>query len=260
MKRFFSLLFVLIFLTSCANLLDTRKDPKNVDRIIYYSPHQDDEILSMGPAIRRDLSKGKEVYMLLISDGSTSSLYEPINKRLEEEGYSPFSSRQEFSEARTREMRKSLEELGLNLNHFYTANIPDDGSVTPEKVYEEGMKLMKELGEGRYHHKTLGEFEFEENGTHIACCQGVEKIIEETKEPGTFFYGVCVEKMDPLPEDKIQPRTEKDLEKVEEALKAYNIWAPENGFYAIGYQSVGYAFNRELENPTSYIIKEVNVD
>lgn len=36
---------------------------------IYFSPHQDDETLSMGNAISRDLSLGSEVYVVLFTDG-----------------------------------------------------------------------------------------------------------------------------------------------------------------------------------------------
>ena len=258
MKRKIVILFLIIFLVSCGEYITKQKEPKNIDGVIYYIPHQDDEILSMGAALRRDIVKGKEVYILLLSDGSTSSIFEPINERLEEEGY-PTLTREEFSKARTREMKKSLEELGFNLDNFYETNIIDDGSVTPEVVYEEGNKLIQKLNGGKYHHKTLGDFEFEENGTHLASFKGVKKIAEESGDPASFFYGVLVEKLEPLPKNKIKPETKEDLERIEKALNSYNRWDPKNGFYAIGYQSVRYAFDRELEDPTSYIIEEINI-
>ena len=42
--------------------------------IIYFAPHQDDELLSMGVDICNSIKKGKDVHVVLCTDGSSSGV------------------------------------------------------------------------------------------------------------------------------------------------------------------------------------------
>ncbi|MBO1915187.1 PIG-L family deacetylase, partial [Microvirga sp. 3-52] len=80
---------------------------------IYYSPHADDEVLSMGSGILHNLALGKEVIVVLLSKGLASNAINIVNEKLEKEGHSPITP-EEFGQARVEEFRNSVTSLGVS--------------------------------------------------------------------------------------------------------------------------------------------------
>src|SRR6516165_10844763 len=85
---------------------------------VFYSPHQDDEALGMAGAIREAVETGREVYLVLISNGSPSAaLLDRYNSTffcaLCNQQHSFRYSAQQLVEARLMEFRASSAALGI---------------------------------------------------------------------------------------------------------------------------------------------------
>ena len=91
--------------------------------IIYFAPHQDDELLSMGVDICNSLKKGKSVHVVLCTDGSGSSVKRKLNdgkscnKHPGEHIYD--LSEQEFIQARDTEFVASCLALGVKRENIH---------------------------------------------------------------------------------------------------------------------------------------------
>jgi LmbE family N-acetylglucosaminyl deacetylase len=101
---------------------------------IFYSPHQDDELLSMGHAITMYVQKGYDVHVVLLTDGSGSSSIHSVNEEMSEYYLEPLST-EEFSYARNLEFVRSLTALGVQRNHLHFSRLKD-GKTTLNEVEE----------------------------------------------------------------------------------------------------------------------------
>src|ERR1041384_80262 len=124
-------------------------------RVFFFEPHQDDGALFMGAIAAHHVLAGREVHVVLMSNGSTSNVREKLNGSIhsgpwwggfhtpEREGDEPLSAL-EFGLARTREWSASWEQLGVPIErqHFGTDlesswGLPDViGTVHAEEVIE----------------------------------------------------------------------------------------------------------------------------
>lgn len=92
-------------------------DSSGYSTVIYFSAHQDDETLEDFGGILQDLRTGKEVHVVLCSDGSASGIY----KQLLQEGHD--LTIEEFTALRDIEFTNALVSLGVPEENVH---IPDD--------------------------------------------------------------------------------------------------------------------------------------
>lgn len=115
--------------------------------VLFISPHQDDETLSMGMAIANHSSNpNNDVYVLSVFDGTGSSL----------NGYPGFPSGKEFSNARKDEQRRALAKLGVPASKISYLDIKDNtgmsqtqdaGGETPiDKIVEYVVQMAEGMG------------------------------------------------------------------------------------------------------------------
>lgn len=79
-------------------------------RILVIAAHPDDEILGMGGTIAKYVSKGDEVALLIVTDGSTSQ-------------YKDDPGLDEIIENKKKETEKAAQIIGIS--HIYYGNLPD---------------------------------------------------------------------------------------------------------------------------------------
>lgn len=96
------------------------------DICLWFTPHQDDETLTFGCAIRNHANLGKRNVVVLLTDGSSSGVRAQLGM-----------SRWRFAEARDDEMRRAVRHLGVLPGDLI---IPDirarDGELTVDKAKE----------------------------------------------------------------------------------------------------------------------------
>lgn len=102
---------------------------------IYINPHQDDETLSMGAQLVKDVLASKDVYIMQMTRGNLTRAHSLINEKLEVEGY-PLITTEELCHSRTREMKAGLLSIGVPEDHVIEYPYLKR-ELTPSIVFEE---------------------------------------------------------------------------------------------------------------------------
>ncbi|KKI93276.1 hypothetical protein WQ54_05450 [Bacillus sp. SA1-12] len=203
---------------------------------VFYSPHADDEVLSLGPSILHHRVRGDEIVVVLLSEGKASGAYDKVNQKLTDKGL-PTISLDEFATARIKEFKKSVQALGAEDEDVYVYQLPD-GDIQKDAVKE----IMEEMEE-RYPQATHHALSYTDpHHDHAASGYALKELIEEDQEISGTFY-LPVQEHQNLKYEGIYKVPGKYDEDFAESLNAYSIWDPENGFYAIGLTSVKPYFN-----------------
>lgn len=137
--------------------------------LVAVSPHQDDEILSMGPAILEAVAAGQSVEVLLVSRGEASVVRtRDLPSVL---GFVP--SPHHFSALRDREFDGAVRAMGATpIVPPYEDRLPD-GAATPESVA--GL-IRSQVPPGT---AVITLSEHDAHPDHRACGYGVQRLAEE---------------------------------------------------------------------------------
>ena len=232
-------------------------DSSDYSTVLYFSAHQDDETLEDFGGILQDLRCGKEVHVVLCSDGSASGIY----KQLLEEGYD--LTLEEFVAIRDAEFTNSLISLGVPAENIH---IPEDrladGTFPEEKARLKAfVKYWVEQypkAAVRTHSPKLGDVENHPDHTTLGdvCCElqdeGVIKKLRLFVDKWHIDEYRAVEgvTLDVLP--AYGKLIRKEPERLSGAVKAYSDINIQEGKYGIGGRSVvGYWAHLEAD-PVSY--------
>ena len=235
--------------------------------VLYFSPHQDDEILSMGIDICNSLRNGQNVHVILCTDGSKCSVRKQLsdgrkcNKHAGAHTYTLTES--ELTAARDKEFRESCLALGVadgNIHilkdRFVDRELTISGSKQIIMHYLATMEkdcvvctLNPNLNNGRQHrdHKALGyaAVELFNEGFIKELRLFTESYYAERFQHRTdFIRGECKKVVDSA--------SVPVKETIKKAAAAYSRWEPEAGRFAIGYHDIAKAFDALLKNGTSY--------
>lgn len=170
-------------LTVVGGRLD-RVRKKDYDKVLYLSPHQDDELVFFAPAIREDLKAGKEVYIALLTNGEKTGAITLINEKLaKDKKIGPI----ELIKARNLEFKHSCMELGIkkeNIFFFGYTNL-----AINEKDVEDSLKsLRKKLGNDILI-KALSPYKYELNRDHSLIGRVTKKFAIENNLALYLFGG-----------------------------------------------------------------------
>lgn len=219
--------------------------------VVFFVPHQDDEILSQGASIQQHVAAGRDVNIVLMTDGQASGARETIRT---ERGIS--LSESAFSKARDREFLDCLSRLGIPQSKVYFENLKD-GGVTRVRTKEIFRDYITKFPGGAF--KTMSWMDAHPDHHMLGRCldeldlagdvPGRDvRFIRSARYPGAVTPGGSNQRGD----DAI----------VCEAATAYNVWAPNRVSdasdmsrgprYAIGYTSVNSYFTELLANPVSF--------
>lgn len=207
---------------------------KDLNEVIYYIPHQDDEVITFGVSIHDHVVKGRDVHVVLLTDGANSAVREKLDLTPEE-----------FSDARNREFDLAVDILGVDPDNVEKIGY-SDGALKVEEVEE----VIREY-EGRYpnaSHKTFSYYDPHED--HANAGHALRNLMDEgVIEDGTFYFG---NNFTPLDVEIKKDNYDEDYRDViVEASRAYKQEDFANGMYGIGWKSVPEYFITLEENPVS---------
>ena len=212
--------------------------------LLFIAPHQDDELLSMGAAIKAAVAHGREVAVLIVGRGNKSVVRTRDLPVLL--GYIP--SEWEFARVRDREFRWCVENLGARaILPSYVERL-DERTFTADAVTD----FIRTFGsrEVEVHTLTaLGDL----NPDHVACAQAAAALHAEgwLTRPPRFYTHVsrrrAVEELGyaVAPEGRHTPVTRADQEPYRFTDLATERWG-------VGYRSVPYMFEAQLTDPAAY--------
>lgn len=219
--------------------------------VFFLEPHQDDGALFMAQVAAHHVLAGREVHVVLMSSGATSSARGKVNGTQHgggwwggwhdpaREGYSELEP-EEFAAARTREWSASWLQLGVPLERQHLgfgealASLPDSVSAFyATEVIDHFTELYPDAGFYAMHWA-------DPNPDHAACGTALRTLRladpqmdarwlvkpEESAEVGAQVYTVPGNL---AAEVKVMQKR---------ACHPYGAWQPRNDCYAIGYHSV----------------------
>ncbi|WP_100400353.1 cell wall-binding repeat-containing protein [Bacillus sp. FJAT-44742] len=204
------------------------------DTVIYYSPHPDDEILTMGVGIANDLYYGRDVHIILLTQGRASGTYQRVLAD------HPSLTPQEFGQSRVMEFIDAMERLGLPESNYEIYDFKD-GQLQVDEV-KEVVRKYEERYPGAYH-KTFSYYD--PHRDHVAAGIAVNELyIDKEIEKAEFhvssyqFQNVSGVNLPVY-----------DRERVIDAAHAYMYLSPREGRYSVGYSSVPHWFDRLIKRP-----------
>jgi LmbE family N-acetylglucosaminyl deacetylase len=227
---------------------------------IFYSPHQDDETLSMSVDILNHLVAGREVIVVLYTTGGGSFVQDVLNGNGSSaywgshnpymEGYSPLTDN-DFSEARNREFRSALGQLGVKPENIHLRAVDANGGI----LNKDSVKaLIQEYSVtyGPASHKTMSYYD--SSLSHAYSGQALLELYNEGALSDARFYIARSDWSLSRP-GSVYSATTAQKDKIKKAARVYEAWNPVSGAFAIGYHSVYAQFNQYLANPQNKIHK-----
>ena len=93
--------------------------------VLFFAPHQDDELLTMGAYAQRAIARGADAHVVLCSDGAKSCVREVLadgQACSKHDGIHAFELDEEaFSDARDREFLSSCQAIGFRPSRIHFA-------------------------------------------------------------------------------------------------------------------------------------------
>ena len=222
---------------------------------IFFSPHQDDETLTMGAQIAQHVNAGRYVILQLITDGHASNARNLMN---------PVLSYPDFVAARNREFLAAALKLGVHEVHFL--NLPD-GQLSSNTVPQNQRAVEANMASWMYHYpqgsfKTMSPFD--SSPDHALLGQALGNAARTAGLPvlanGYRDLRYMAKQDDiamvqqKLPQNGLPTATEyvDTSGRVVNALREYQYVNESIGRYGIGQISVGRSIEAALARPSSW--------
>ena len=241
--------------------INSRCGEKNV--VIYFAPHQDDELLTLGVDACRTLMDGEtDVHVVLCTDGSKSNKRFEIGNGKEcplHPGIHQYTlDIPQFITARDIEFRNSCDALGFapGAVHFYPRRLIDSflsveaaeatiRSVLAQFPQGAAVRTISPFGGKKQHadHRNLGLAAL--NLYRAGEIQDLKLFVEP------YCIDSCQAEYPDLHLTAL-PATQEEKHRISQGIAAYSLWNPEQGRYAIGYHSVTSIFKEFMNNPVAW--------
>lgn len=250
----------MIFADSLPDICVNRFKPAHSNTILYFVPHQDDELLTMGIDICSEVIKGNDVHVILCTDGSKSCVKSRLNDwqncSLHTEHHHYKLSDEEFVRARDAEFIASCRILGV-----HSANI----HILPQRAVDGALqvdfaeKIIKQYVQQYGTKATVAAIYFANGAKQHQDHKNLGLAVYNLWQKGLFrqvkFF------REPYCEAKKGVRfTAKSASpmiaaRVCYAAYSYGYWNPAVGRYAIGYHSVPQDFAKLRREMITYYCK-----
>ncbi len=231
--------------------------------ILYFCPHQDDELLSMGIDICESVLQNNNVCVILCTDGSNSSVKNKLNNGqfcyIHKENHNYNLSEQEFIKARDLEFVSSCKALGvLPENICVLNNRCPDGNLSVTFAQETIKNFMARYGEN-VKVCTIAPYNKRiQHQDHYNLGQAAKDLFNNgyIKEIRFFIEPYCVPKWLKklfLPFKFEKRKASSSMKnKMIKAFEQYSYWNPKENRYAIGYHSIKNSFDKYNKNNVIY--------
>ena len=209
--------------------------------VIFYTPHPDDETLSMSVLIANHARVGRKVHVVLLSDGRTSGALAAVNARLARQKL-PALTLAQFGAGRVRELRAACARLGVAAGNVHVENVADTLTVAnTQPVIRRYQARFPDAG----HYTMSWTDPFGDHGNVGKALRQLQRA-----DPTAFFdtrwvvYRIhwgekAVRDLGPWwarPDAVVRSR-------ILAAIAEYGVWNPAAGRYRIGFYSVISQFN-----------------
>ncbi len=195
-----------------------------VQTIIWYLPHPDDETIGMADAIYQSVQAGNRNYFIYFTKGENSlarhSVKDANGKRYE-------LSKEEFGRARVREALASLEVLGVESHQVIFFDYPD-GAV-PSSAAKETMRFFSSLYPGSIH-RTVSQHDPHED--HQTLAKALAQVSADDETIYAEFFHVYIYRNEKLM-DEMERRRVLNPETKGKSLAEFSRFDPEAGRFAI---------------------------
>lgn len=215
--------------------------------VLYFVPHQDDELLTFGIDIAEEIKNGSDVHIILCTDGASSGVRLRLNdgtqcEKCGERHIFPISV-EEFIATRDAEFHGCCDALGVKKENRHLAeNRIVDGSVSLENAKAVIKEYLAVFGADctvctmypnppeiqHRDHRTLGLAALELRQ------EGVIRHLKLMEEP----YVAVIADHDPADPPTRIVASDDIADKIASAVESYFLWRPANKRYAIGFHSV----------------------
>ena len=235
--------------------------------ILYFSPHQDDELLSMGVDICNSINEGHDVHVILCTDGSKCTVRHELANGKECDKcpgtHTYHLTEEDLTTARDEEFRESCRALGVEDGnvHILKKRFTDRELTVcnSKKTILHYLNVMgpdcvvctlnPNLDNNKQHrdHKGLG---------YAAAELFNEGFIHELRlftEP--YFSEFFQQRIDFIRggiRTAVNTATDLAQERIQKAAEAYSRWEPGVGRYAVGYHDIAKAFDALVKNGITY--------
>lgn len=215
---------------------------------LFFSPHQDDETLTMGAAISNHLNAGHSVHVILCSDGISSAA----------RSKTPLS-RTQFSKARDDEFKRACLALGVPASNIHISRFAvEDGKMTVSRARDIIMEYVEKFPGAMIKTHTDRGANSGQHSDHYNLGIAAMRLFTEGVITDLRFY---VEQYQLEGFYTQNPDVHVSLErtatptKVQAALNEYKRVNHSAGQYGIGYLSVPTSIDKVMANPVSYFHK-----
>lgn len=252
--------------------------PKPKPVAIYFVPHADDELLSMGADIVNHQRMGYDIQLVLASPGEHSGARFVVNGFREvwqgkkkvnnpifcqwhntyhsaDELKDPdhYLDTKEFGDARIREFYEVASRLGVPKENTHTYDLING------KFTEDGLRAIYDEFLSKYPHaifRTMSPYDYHPD--HAMMGKVLMKYEKEGKiKPIDTVYFLSIYKSRftkygklPVKQLKVGPMTKEESKRLQHAAEVYSLWEPEKGWLALGYHSVPQQFDSYFKNKT----------
>lgn len=206
--------------------------------VVFYSPHQDDETLAMGASIEQHAIAGRQVHVVLLTDGAASR----ARAALAERGVN--LSVPEFVAARDREFADACARLGVPAERVHDEREPD-GRLTPERA-RAILRAYRERYPTAGHH---GMSWLDAPGDHRVFGLALRELADEIPDRDARFY--LHHQFWSTADLPAAYYEESEQRRARAAAAAYRLVEPAQGRYGIGALSVAEAFRAHQADPRS---------
>jgi N-acetylmuramoyl-L-alanine amidase len=247
------------------------KNDSSNSPVVYLVPHADDEVLSYAVDVRNMIKEGRQVYLVLLSQGEDSGArnvqngvydIENINAVLfGKKVYCPWHvkfhnpitenylhghiSREEFGKARVGDFFRATEALGVPKDHIVDEALllSEYNSTNIQLIIEKYINRFPEADfrtmskyDGHNHHALIGKtLETMEKQGLI----GSQKTLYFISNFTDRFSNIKI----PYKTYKVYLKNELDRKYILNGIQSYKDFYPQKGIYANGYHSVPSQFN-----------------
>ena len=232
--------------------------------VFYFPPHQDDELCNFGAAILRDLDAGHEVFSVLCTDGGASSARTCIGNgetcRLHGGTHDYRLTREEFSAARDREYHACCAAMGIRQENIRISPLRGrDAELTQAQAERIILDAIAGFPPDRIAVKAFVPITAcRQNPDHAAVARAAQALFDAGAFGGLtqFYEAIYLDAADgePYSLEKLT-LNESQRERFIAASRCYGLWAPERGFFAVGYHSVKDEFDLLAADPAGYVCK-----
>ncbi|HEU5110200.1 MAG TPA: PIG-L family deacetylase [Micromonosporaceae bacterium] len=234
---------------------------------LFVAAHPDDELLSMGVAIAEHVAFGRDVHVLWLTDGGTTSARNAINGTTTSswwgvphdpaaEGYAPLTV-QDCAAARIREATNSVRLLATGHPAPITVHRAQlqDGAYTQFAAEAAIAAVADLIAPGAPVHLKTHSWLVDNHPDHLAA-GGAAKALntaDPSRYPAVRYYVQSTywadARLAQVADTFDLPTDAGITARVRAACRAYGAWAPAQGVYAVGMHSVSGLFNTLVADP-----------